>query len=86
MPRYYFHLREGADLLSDLDGEQLADMPAMRRHALVQARDVMAGDVRSGALDLRLTIEVTDAGGSIVHALRFADAVQIQAPPVPLGR
>lgn len=41
------------------------------------ARDCIAGDVRTGRVDLRYRIDVHDDAGEIVHALPFASAVEI---------
>jgi hypothetical protein len=45
--------------------------------ALRSARDCMAGDIKSGQLDLRYRIDVHDERGALVHRLRFADAVRV---------
>lgn len=80
MPHYFFHLRDGVDHLIDPDG---MDIPSERIEnvALLQARDCMAGDIRTGHLDLTYRLDVEDADGRIVHTLSFADAVTIKLPP-----
>jgi hypothetical protein len=79
MPLYFFHLKDGADVVLDPDGTEMpAD--AVAASALRQARDCIAGDVLRGWLDLHYRIEVHSEGGEIVHSLPFEDAVQV-APP-----
>lgn len=73
--RFFVHLRHGTDELLDPSG---VDLPADRvaAFALRCARDVIAGDVRSGEVDLDYRIDVEDAEGTVVHSLPFADAVR----------
>lgn len=74
--RYYFHLRDGEDHLIDAEGIELfAD--AVSGVALVQARDCMAGDIKTGLLKLDTFIDVYDRDGALVHSLSFGDAVEI---------
>ncbi len=80
MPRYYFHLHDGAELLVDHEGADLPNIGAVIRSALEQARSLLSADVTVGALDLRLFIEVTDGNGAVVHALQFQDALTISWP------
>ena len=79
MPRYFFHLIDSVDEVLDPDG---IDMPpeAITGAALLQARDCIAGDVKSGRLDLHYRIDVHDEAGQLVHTLPFADALEIVPP------
>ena len=76
MPHYHMHLRDSIDETLDPDG---VEMPAeaVAGAALRAARDCMAGDVKSGKLDLRYRIDVHDDGGKLVHSQAFADAIEI---------
>jgi hypothetical protein len=78
MPRYYMHLVDGSDELLDEDGVELP-IDAVAESALLQARDCMAGDVKSGLLDLHYEIRVYSEAGEMVHCLKFSDAVEIVA-------
>jgi hypothetical protein len=79
MPRYFFHLRDGADVLLDPEG---VEMPAdaIVGAALLQARDCIAGDVRHGRIDLHSRIDVHAEDGELVHSLAFVDALQLDLP------
>jgi hypothetical protein len=77
MPLYYFHLYDGGEWVSDAEGIELADRAAIEAVALSQARDVMAGDIREGRIDLNLRIVIDDAAGERAHMLCFADALTI---------
>ena len=76
MPRYFFHLRDGTDTILDPEG---LEMPAeaINGAALLQARDCIAGDVKSGRLDLHCHIDVHAEDGELEHSLSFADAVEM---------
>ena len=77
MARYFLHLIDSTDILLDPEGVEMTP-DAIPGLALAAARDCMAGDIRSGRLDLHYRIEVVDEGGECVHSLRFADAVTIR--------
>jgi hypothetical protein len=78
MPRYFFHLIDSIDTTLDPDGVEMAP-EAIAAETVVQARDCMAADVKSGRLDLHYRIDVHDEGGELVHSLRFEDALEIVA-------
>ena len=77
MPRYFLHLRDGSDELLDVDGSEFADMEALRNGVLFTVRDIMAGDIRNGVLDLRFRIDAEDEGGELVHSMPFKHALNI---------
>ena len=79
MPRFFFHLENGSDLLLDPDG-LLMPRDAVLSAALRQARDCIAGDVQIGRLDLHYRIDVHDEAGEIIHSLDFRDAVETVQP------
>lgn len=75
MSLYFFHLRDGTDVLLDPEGAEMsADEVAAK--ALWQARDCIAGDARAGRINLRYHIDVNDESGAMVHSIAFADAVK----------
>ena|SRR5688500_18276661 len=76
MPRFFFHIRDGATL-DDPDGMFLPDVRAARLEAVRSARDIMADDLRRGRIHLSSWIEVTDAQGEPIFAVPFGEAVEI---------
>jgi hypothetical protein len=77
---YFFHLRDGTDVLLDPDGHDVADAPAVRAKALKEARALISAEALEGRIDLTQRIDVEDAAGALVHRLGFADAVAIVQP------
>ena len=80
MTLYFFHLREGVDILIDTDGRELDSLDAAASNALVEARAIIAHEAREGRILLDKHIDVENADGGIVHRLCFADAVEIVRP------
>ena len=78
MPTYYLHMCDGTGFIEDQEGTELPDEAAAREHAVASARDVMAGDMRRGELDLSSFIEVEDAAHKLLFTLSFRDAVAIK--------
>lgn len=76
MPRYYFHLHNDLEAL-DEEGREFPDLEAARAEAIRGARDLLAEDVRRGAMTLSHWIEVQDEGGTRLLAIRYGEVVQI---------
>ena len=82
MARYFLHLRDSADELLDPEGQEFADLNALKKRVLFSARDLLAGDVRNGIIDLRYRIDAENGDGEIVYRLPFAQAIKILPDPV----
>jgi hypothetical protein len=76
MALYFFHLRDGIDVLLDPDGRRMA-FTAVAGAAINEALAIISADARTGRIDLNQSIEVEDSDGTIVHHLDFQDAVEI---------
>lgn len=81
MPRFFFHIVDGAGVAADEDGLDLRDLAAARDVALEGARDILAAEVKSGKIDLSWRIDVVDQGGAVVLTLPFSDAVLVAGSP-----
>lgn len=77
MARYLMHLRNGTDETLDPEGMEFANVEALRQAVLFTARDLMAGDIRNGMIDLRFRIDAEDEDGAIVYSLPFRHALNI---------
>lgn len=77
MPQYFFHLRDGTDVLLDQEGQQLADHASIVFAALREARSIIGADALDGTIKLAQHIDVEDESGKIVHQIQFEDAVLI---------
>jgi hypothetical protein len=81
MPRFYMHISNGRGFLEDQEGIELADEDAARAEALAGARDLMAGELRNGELDLSSFIEVEDEAHRLLFTLHFSEAVKLTPRP-----
>src|SRR5215217_4133640 len=77
VPQYYFHLRDGTDVLLDPEGRRLADLSGITALALAEARSLISHDAKDGRIRLNQRIDVEDAAGSVVCSVEFVDAVEI---------
>ncbi|UZK67441.1 DUF6894 family protein [Sphingomonas sp. M1-B02] len=80
MSLYYFHLRDGTDIVLDPEGRELETKAAIVDTALHEARAILSEDARKGHLMLDQVIDVVDEAGAIVHRLHFIDALDIVWP------
>ena len=63
--RYYFHIKEGAKLIYDLEGSEHPNLPAARVHALKIARDTWADAIKSGKSLSADAVVVADEHGEL---------------------
>jgi hypothetical protein len=80
MAQYFFHLRDGADTLLDDEGCELADIAAVARQALREARSLISQEALAGAINLAQRLEVEDGLGVMVYRLDFEDAIAVRHP------
>ncbi len=85
MTLYFFHLRDGEDVLLDPEGRQLDGPAAVPKAALAEARSIISDDVLQGRIDLHYRIDVEDSDRNLVHRLHFADAIEIVGTARPAG-
>src|SRR3982751_6784708 len=71
---YFLHLRDGTDELLDPDGQEFASVEELRKAVMFAARDIMAGDIRNGIIDLRYRIDAENEHGVLIYSLPFKHA------------
>ena len=86
LPRYFFHLRDGQDVLLDPDGRELFSLDAVAVIALDEARDIIGHDARVGRIKLDYHLDVEDIAGRVIHRLNFEDAVELIRGVTEQGR
>ena len=84
--RYYMHVSNGNGFVEDEEGVELPDAETARKEAITAARDVMAGDLRDGSLDLTSFIEVEDENHDLLFTLTFGEAVTVRTEGEPVRR
>ncbi|HYD14122.1 MAG TPA: hypothetical protein VEC11_14845 [Allosphingosinicella sp.] len=77
MARFYFHLRDGQDVLLDPEGVELEGLDRARDQARHSARSILAAEVLEGRVPLHMRIDVENGSGAIVHGLPFTEAVEV---------
>ncbi|HZG08754.1 MAG TPA: hypothetical protein VEZ70_07240 [Allosphingosinicella sp.] len=80
MPLYFFHLRDGVDILLDPEGRQIDKPDAIPEVALREARSIIGDDAARGRILLDQHIDVEDEARNVLHTLHFVDAVEIVYP------
>ena len=77
MPRFYLRLCHGNGFTPDEEGCDLPDLAAARKRAIEGLRDVMAGELRKGEIDLAAYIDIEDEKRAVVMRVPFAEAVRV---------
>jgi CRP-like cAMP-binding protein len=66
MARYYFHIKDGADLVKDQEGTELASPDAARAQALRSAQELWADAIKSGKpLGADAVVIADEQGGTL---------------------
>lgn len=77
MPRYYFHVCNGSGFTEDQKGQELPNQEAARKVAIRGLRDISAGELRRGEMNLGSFIEVEDGAHRLIMTVAFSDAVRL---------
>jgi hypothetical protein len=86
VPRYFFDLHNGMDVL-DEEGKELPDLEAAKGTALAEVREMILASIADNSeLDLCHYVQVRDEGGAIVYVMRFEDAVTVKRAAKVLSR
>jgi hypothetical protein len=75
MPRFYFHVREGAEISRDREGQELPDAEAARREAVNTSREILGERLLHGGALNHCRIEIADETGLVVDTVPFAETV-----------
>ena len=78
MPRFYFHLCNGAEFVEDEEGIDLPGNAAAHQKAVDSLRDVMAGDLLGGDLNTASFIEIEDEQHEYIETVSFGDVVRLR--------
>lgn len=87
VPIFYFHVHDAGTICEDDEGRELADIEEARAEAVRGLRDLMAGGMQSGELNLACFVEIEDQSRELVATVRLEDAVRItrDGAESPLG-
>jgi hypothetical protein len=81
MPRFFMHICDGGGFAEDQEGSEHPDAAAAREAAIKGLRDVMAGELRNGQLNLSSFIEVEDERRTHLFTVTIKDAVVVMDKP-----
>jgi hypothetical protein len=72
MGRFYFHVRDGDQLIPDDEGQDLPDVSEALREALLAAREILAEAIKTGKERVPDALVVTDESGRAIETVRIA--------------
>jgi hypothetical protein len=75
MPRFFFHVREGADVSQDIEGQELPDVEAARREAISTNREMLGERLLHGGSLNQRQIEIADETGQVVAIVTAQDVL-----------
>ena len=76
MARYFFHIKDGAELIQDPEGSELATMEDARSQALKSARELWADAIKSGRSLGADAVVIADERGGLTF-VPMAEALPI---------
>ena len=77
MPRFFLHLCNGSGFVEDEEGVELSGVDAAREQAIDALRDIMAGEMRRGEINMGSFIEIEDQDRKWVMTIPFHEAVRV---------
>jgi len=75
VPRFYFHLRDGGQLIDDPEGTELADAEHARTEAIKAAREILGAAIRYGIEPASDAIAVVDSQGQQIMVVSLAEVL-----------
>lgn len=75
MPHFFMHLRQGSDVIQDLEGEDFPSLSAARVSAIASAREIMSDRVGKGQEPNDSAIVIADDDGHIAMVVYFVEAI-----------
>lgn len=72
MGRFFFHLKDGDEIIPDEDGTELPDVAAATREALQSARELLAEAIKAGSPRIYEALVIADEAGRTVDILPFS--------------
>jgi hypothetical protein len=73
--RYYFHIRNGEEVICDPEGSQCATVAEAILEAKAHARELMAERLKSGREVDGQSFEIVDETGLLAATVRFKDVL-----------
>ena len=78
MPRYYLHIRDGGELIEDMEGVDLPGVISAKDEAEQAARELLADKVRSGEIVDGQKFEICDAWGNRMLTVPFRSVLKLK--------
>jgi hypothetical protein len=72
MARFYFHVREGEELIPDDEGVDLPDVSAARQEAVLAAREILAEAIKRGKPKVADAFVIADEAGRALDIVPLA--------------
>ena len=79
MPVFYLHVCNGNGFTEDTEGQDFADLAAAQQTAIKGLREIIAGEMQVGELDLGSFIEIEDDNHEMVATVLFEHAIRVRA-------
>ena len=78
MERFFLHIRSHDGFTIDEEGTLHDNLSAVRSYAIAGARDMIAGDVRDGVVDLDQSIIISDKAGQQLDEIAFSSVLSFR--------
>lgn len=78
MPKYYFHIRSGFELIEDPEGIELPSVLIAKREAEDAAREILSEKVKTGDVVDGQEFEIHDAWGNRLLKVPFKSVLRLK--------
>lgn len=77
VPRFYLHVCNGSGFTEDEEGMEFSDPQYAYREAVRGLRDLMAGELIQGEINLGSFIEIENEKHELIRTVEVADVVRV---------
>lgn len=77
MPLFYLHICNGNGFTEDREGQELPNDEDAYREAVRGLRDLMAGELKRGEMNLGSFIEIENERHELIRTVDFGEAVRV---------
>ena len=76
MPRFFFHLREGDQLVRDLQGQDLPDVNTACSEAVAGAQEIVSERIKAGKSIDEHELHLCDESGAVLEWFPFSSVLK----------
>ena len=79
MARFFFHFRDDREFVEDLEGQDVADLATAHERGVAALREILAGDVANGLLNMSSAIDIENEHHAAVASIECSEVLKVRS-------